>query len=150
MKLLPNKFPSISRIITENKLIKSASKSWSIFANNGKTKKTIAYSSIFLTLILIVILLGLLIFVSFNFSQNLEKYISLNNQRTQIQSKINFWNSITQKYDGYPDAYFNIAVLYFELSDFRNARRYFDKALLLNPDYKQAKKLDLNLKELGY
>jgi hypothetical protein len=71
------------------------------------------------------------------------------NQRQQIQYKINFWQSIAQKYNGYKDAYFQIAVLQYQLGDVRSAKQENTKALLLDPNFNDAKKLDSLLKKIN-
>lgn len=149
MKLL-YKFPSFSRIITENKDFQKLQKNWIKLSNQHKLGKTYAYFSVFLTLLISFVLIISIIFVIFDFSQNFTKYQELNVKRQEISSKINFWKSIASKYSGYPDAYFNIAVLYFELNDFKNSRAYLNSTLILNPDYKSAANLDKSLKEKGY
>lgn len=144
------KFPSISRVITENKRLQNLRKKWIKFLNQYKVSKIYAYFSLFLTLLISLVLIVSIIFVVFDFSQNFTKYQELNAKRQEISSKINFWKSIASKYSGYPDAYFNIAVLYFELNDLQNSRVYLDRTLMLNPNYKNALELDKSLKEKGY
>ena len=130
MKLL-KQFPSNSRIITE-------------------LKSFYIYISVLLSAVVILVLVILTGFVAYNFSQNFVKFQVLNSQKNQIEGKISFWNSIADKYPGYADAYFNIAILYYEISDFQNSRSYLEKTLVLNPDYKGANKLDSNLRTKGY
>jgi tetratricopeptide (TPR) repeat protein len=150
MKKLPNKLPSNYRIITENPVITKSSKKWSNLKAKPKVQKTVSLASLILTLVLIVILASLTIFLTFKFSQNLDKYTNLANKREIIVGKINFWKSINSRYDGYADAYLNISSLYFQLKDYKNARNYIDTALLLNPDSKEASVLDNKLKKIGY
>lgn len=133
-------FPSIYRTITEKLRFKP-------LANLGKFY---TYTSIVLTFIVVILLLGLMVFVSFEFGQNFTKYQNLHMQRQDLKSKINFWNSVSEKYDGYPDAYLNLANLYFQLNDFKNAKKYLDIALLLNPDLDKALILEERLKRNDY
>lgn len=133
-------FPSIYRTITEKLHFKPS----------AKLSKLYAYISIVLTFIIVIFLLGLMVFVSFELGQNFTKYQNLHAQRQDLKSKINFWNSIAEKYDGYPDAYLNLANLYFQLNDYENAKNYVDKALLLNPDLDKALVLEERLKRVDY
>ena len=126
------KFPSIYRIITEKLHLKPSAKSTKFYA----------YLSVVLTFIVVILLLGLMAYVSFEFGQNFTKYQNLHTQRKDLESKINFWHSISEKYSGYPDAYLNLSNLYFQLNDFENARKYINKALFLNPDLNEAKILE--------
>lgn len=128
-------FPSIYRTITEKLHLKASS----------KLTKSYAYLSVILTLIVVIVLLGLMVFVSFELGQNFTKYLNLHTQRQDLKSKINYWNSISEKYDGYPEAYLNLANLYFQLNDFENAHKYVNKALFLNPDLDKALVLEEKL-----
>ena len=134
------KFPSIYRIITEKLKYKPS----------NKLTKFYAYFSILLTFIVIISLVILIIFISIDLGQNFTKYQSLDAQRKDLISKINFWNSIAEKYTGYPDAYLNISSLYFQLDDLSNARKYINKTLLLNPDYEKARQLEEKINQKGF
>jgi len=134
------KFPSIYRTITEKLNYKPS----------VKLTKFYAYFSILLTFIVIISLVILIIFISIDFGQNFTKYQSLDTQRKDLISKINFWNSIAEKYTGYPDAYLNISSLYFQLDDLGNARKYINKTLLLNPDYEKARQLEEKINQKGF
>lgn len=133
-------FPSIYRTITEKLHFKPST----------KLRRFYAYVSIVLTFIVVILLLGLMVFVSFEFGQNFTKYQNLHAQRQDLKSKINFWKSVSEKYDGYPDAYLNLANLYFQLNDYKNAKKYLDIVLLLNPNLDKALVLEEELKRKDY
>ena len=135
---LPNKFPSISRFITEKAHVKPL--------NKAKAQKVYAYILVALTLAAAVVLLALTSFVGYNLSISYIKYQNLQSQRQQIYSKINFWKSIAEKYTGFPEAYFNIAVLYYEVGELETSQTYLTQTLLLNPNYPNAQKLENKLK----
>jgi len=63
-------------------------------------------------------------------------------QRQQIQDKINFWQSIADKYEGYKDAYFQMAILDYNLGNFKKAKLDDQKALTLDPNFEDAKNLN--------
>lgn len=139
-------FPRIYRFITEKTSFPKIKKQWIKLSNQSKSKKIYTYTSIVLTLLLILFLISLTGFLVFKFTKNYQEYSKLQAQRSQIYGKINFWNSIAGKYPGYPDAYFNIAVLYYQVGEFGNSQKFLNKTLLLNPNYKDAKKLEEKLK----
>lgn len=145
-KHLALQFPRIYRFITENKFLQKLKKKRIKLSNQSKLKKFYIYASIALTLLLIIFLVLLTGFLIFKLTNNYQKYYALQAQRSQIYSRINFWNSIADKYPGYPDAYFNIAVLYYKVGDLGNSQKFLNKTLLLNPNYKDAKKLGDKLK----
>jgi tetratricopeptide (TPR) repeat protein len=59
-----------------------------------------------------------------------------------LQSKANFWQAIIDKYDGYKDAYFQKALLEYNLGQIDKAKEDNAKALLLDPNFTDAKKLE--------
>jgi tetratricopeptide (TPR) repeat protein len=130
-------FPSIYRRITERL---SFNLSW-----QPKLSKTtvlvLASTSILISLILVV---GIVVFGS-NTYQNFNQVIQINNQRQGLQSKINFWQAIIDKYDGYKDAYFQKALLEYSLGQIDKAKEDNTKALLLDPNFEDAKKLEMVL-----
>lgn len=134
------KFPSIYRTITEKLNYKPS----------NKLTKFYSYFSILLTFIVVIFLVILIIFISIDFGQNFIKFQALQTQRKDLISKINFWNSIADKYTGYPDAYLNISSLYFQLDDLSSARKYINKTLLLNPDYEKARQLEEKISQKGF
>lgn len=131
-------FPSISRIITENNFILRLNKSWKSFFAKTQVKKGVLIISGVLTFLLILVLSMGIILLSFNIYKNINKVRNINSQREDLQSQINFWTSVTNKYPGYKDAYFRIAVLEYNLGDFKKAEMYNSKALVLDPNYKDA------------
>jgi tetratricopeptide (TPR) repeat protein len=62
-----------------------------------------------------------------------------------MQSKINFWQSIADKYEGYKDAYFQMAVLDYQLGNLQKAKSENKKALSLDPNFTDAQKLEVVL-----
>jgi len=127
-------FPSIYRRITENP---SFSLSWQ--AKLSKiTFLALASVSILISLILIV---GI-VFFGTKVYQSSSQIVKIANQRQDLQSKANFWQSIVDKYDGYKDAYFQKALLEYNLGQIDKAKEDNTKALLLDPNFSDAKKLE--------
>lgn len=139
IKNLNPQFPRIYRRITE----------WTLF-NKTNLKKTYAYTSILLTFFVVLLLFVLVGFLVIKFVGNYNKHLDLKSQRGNLYSKINFWNSISEKYPGYAEAYFNIAVLYYQLNDLKNARTYLSKTLIFDPNYSYAPLLSEELVKRGY
>jgi hypothetical protein len=110
-------FPNIFRTIPENKV-----------------------SFVLISPLIIVLLLFVLILCKDIYS-NAIILLSIANKKAEIKSKINFWKSIADKYDGYKDAYFQIAVLEYSLGNFSLSKQFVNKAFLLDPDFDNAKRL---------
>jgi hypothetical protein len=128
---LIQQFPNIFRIIPESKLVKKV-----------LTSKAVFYLA---TVFALCISLGFIIgitFVSVSIHRNTVIVISEITKKQEIQKQINFWQSVADKYQGYKDAYLQIAVLEYNLGDLGKARQANNKALLLDPNFEDAKKLE--------
>lgn len=82
-----------------------------------------------------------------SFYQKAAEYRKISLERKNTEEKINFWKSIANKYEGYKDAYFQIALLEFRLGNIKNALEYNKKALFLDPNFEDSKKLQILLEE---
>lgn len=119
-------FPRIYRLITEKPLIKNVFK----------------FFAVVLILISVFILTISIAYFTVKFYKNFSELKNLNLKRQNLENQANFWESVAQKYDGYKDAYFRVAVTEYQLGNFQKARDYNEKALLLDPNYSDAKKLE--------
>jgi tetratricopeptide (TPR) repeat protein len=127
-------FPNIYRFITERISFRL---SWR--PKLGKiTFLVLASISILISLVLAtgIIISAVIIY------QNLNQTVQINNQRQDLQSKANFWQSISDKYDSFKDAYFQKALLEYKLGQIDKAKEDNLKALLLDPNFEDAKKLE--------
>lgn len=131
-------FPNIYRFITESALLKNLKKHKFRLLNQPKI------NNFLVLLIVIVLTFGVMLF-SVKIYKSLTYYRQISLERQNLQSQINFWKSIRQKYDGYADVYFRIAVLEYRLGNFNQAFEYNQKALFFDPNFKDAKKLELLL-----
>jgi tetratricopeptide (TPR) repeat protein len=139
-KALPVKkpqFPNIYRRITERLSFKLA---W----QPKLSKITVLVLASISLLISLVLVAGIVVFTVKTY-QNMNQAIQINNQRQTLQGKINFWQSIIDKYDGYKDAYFQKALLEYNLGQIQKAKEDNLKALLLDPNFEDAKKLEMAL-----
>jgi tetratricopeptide (TPR) repeat protein len=127
-------FPNIYRFITERLSFRL---SW-----QPKLSKfaflALASASILISFVLVV---GIGFF-GLKTYQNLNQVMQISNQRQNLQGKANFWQSIINQYDGYKDAYFHKALLEYNLGQFDKAKEDNSKALLLDPNFTDAKKLE--------
>jgi len=97
-------------------------------------------------LISLVLVIGIAFFAVKTY-QDLTQVAQINSQRQNLQGKANFWQAIIDKYDGYKDAYFQKAVLEYNLGQITKAKDDNQKALLLDPNFADAKKLETVLEE---
>jgi tetratricopeptide (TPR) repeat protein len=130
-------FPNIYRRITERL---SFSLSWQAKLDK-KPGTLLTLASILFSMVLIV---GIVIF-GLKIYQNFSLALALNMQRQNLQSEINFWQSVTAKFDGYKDAYFQKALLEYNLGQIQQAKLDNLKALQLDPNFEDARKLEVVL-----
>src|ERR1035437_6682929 len=115
-------FPNISRFITERGIFKKLPKLTISLSLQSKLKKFIVIFPATMVFVAIFILTIGISFFSVKVYQNYQKITQINAQRQQIQGKINFWQSIADKYTGFKDAYFQMAILDYQLGNFKKAR----------------------------
>ncbi|MBI2031588.1 MAG: tetratricopeptide repeat protein [Candidatus Levybacteria bacterium] len=124
------KFPRIYRFITEAPVIKHLK----------KFQKRLIVAG-FLTALFI----GGIVYVSLDLYRNLRNKTELERERESIVNQIKNWQSITEEYKGYRDAYFQLAILEYRLKNFDKSREYLQKTLSLDPNFKEGRELELIL-----
>jgi tetratricopeptide (TPR) repeat protein len=139
---LASQFPSIYRRITEKLAFKKVPRIKFSLPLQSKLDKIPLSLKISIALaVIIVLVIGIGIF-GLRTYQDYAKTQQILAQRQQIQSKINFWQSIADKYEGYKDAYFQMAILDYQLGNWQKAKLENKKALSLDPNFEDAKKLE--------
>jgi len=127
-----NKFPKIFRFITEQKYFKRIKKhQWRLI--------TAGFVS--------AIILGAIVIVGADSYKNYQENKRLSEKRENIETQIKFWKSINQKYPGFRDSYFELAILEYQLKDFSKSREYLKEVLRLDPNFKSGRKLESILNE---
>lgn len=137
--------PNISRIITERGVFKKNLRLSFSLSLQPKLKKFLVIFAAMAVFVVMVVLTAGIAFFTVKVYQNYQQIAQINAQRQQIQGKINFWQSIADKYDGYKDAYFQMAILDYSLGNFKKAKIENQKALTLDPNFDDAKNLKVAL-----
>ena len=138
-------FPNIYRIITERGVFRKRFKLTFSLNLQPKLKKfLVIFSAIIMFVVMVLLAIGIGFF-GVKVYQDYQQINKINAQRQQIQGKINFWQSIADKYDGYKDAYFQMAILDYNLGNFKKAGLENQKALTLDPNFEDAKNLKVVL-----
>lgn len=117
-----SKFPRIYRRITEKK-------TWFIVVS-------------------VVIGLATLI-VGADLQKNIQKKQSLEKERTRTTKDIEYWEKTIEEYKDFRDAYFQLAVLNYQLGNFAKAKSFLQKTLELDPNFEAARELEQILKSSG-
>lgn len=112
------KFPNISRFIPEK-------------VNEG-----------YVFVIIIIFIFTSALVVGFDLYQNLSLERKLVRQGSEIQRKLIFWENEAKKHPNYRDAYFNLALINFQLKNFDSSKNYLKKALDIDPNFEKGRRLE--------
>ena len=63
-------------------------------------------------------------------------------QRQAIAVEMQFWQGIIKTYPNYRDGYFRLATLEYELGNRNKAKEYVQKALELDPNFEEGRRLE--------
>lgn len=121
-------FPNIYRFIAEH-----FKKSAKFMANTHKHEG-------FWVGILAGILGIAIVYVSLDINKNLLKKQKAEAERVKIFSEIKFWENTVQKYKGYRDAYFKLALLEYKIGNLEKSNYYLQKTLEIDPNFEPALK----------
>ena len=120
-KTKPQKFPNISRFITES-------------------KKGVGIVILFFLLFSAIIVSGV---QAYNHFQQRQQVLG---DRAELLSKVIYWETVVKTYKGYRDGYFQLAVLHYQLGNKGKANMYLQEALKLDPNFEEGRKLEQMLK----
>lgn len=135
MKKVVKEFPKIYRVITE-RFKKS-------FKKNSRVFKKIKFQWL---VILYVVTAFLILILSFDLLSSLQKQKEINFERTKIESEIKLWEALSAKYQGYKESYYELALLNYRIGQIDKAKFYVNKALYIDPNFSEAKNLQMILK----
>lgn len=123
------KFPKIYRFITETDR-------W--FCRMGERSFWIPTISV---LTIVGLLFGAFMLVE---SRGVKDELSL--KRVGLMAAAQEWEETKQKFPGYRDAYFALAVLYYQLGEREKARENLDRALEIDPNFEGGREMEKLLK----
>jgi hypothetical protein len=120
-----SQFPNIYRFITEYPLPDK-------YLFYGK----VLVSSFFSGVLVIGIALQVMFFV-----QNRQETSRVVAEREQVVGEAKYWETMADKYKGYRDIYYHMAVLKYRLGDANASKTYVKKALELDPNFEEGRVL---------
>lgn len=129
MKKKPaKKSPSFYRNIPER---------FSIFTK--KNKRVLSSLKFEILVFLYAVMILFIILLVFDLFSNMQRQKKVNFQREKIESEIKLWQDIASKFKNYKEAYYQLAVLEYELGDKEKAKYYLDKSLYIDPNFDKAR-----------
>ncbi|MBI2032276.1 MAG: hypothetical protein HYT09_01380 [Candidatus Levybacteria bacterium] len=94
-----------------------------------------------LILVALVIVVFCLFIVSLDFLRNIFLLDDRIEKKEKLIEERIFWENVVKKYPDYRDGYFNLAILEYRLQDFNKTEEYLNKALRLDPNFDEARRL---------
>jgi tetratricopeptide (TPR) repeat protein len=88
-----------------------------------------------------------IIVVSLNLYSGYQSQKDLENQKRQISANLIFWQNEIKERPNYRDGYFSLALLYYQLKDYKNSSDSLEKAMEIDPNFEKGKELRQILKE---
>ena len=87
-------------------------------------------------------LLVLTFFVFAIFLKNINDYRLQQKEKGDLVKKAEFWKNVTVDKLDYRDAFFEVALYEYRLKDYDSSKLYLQKALTLDPNFKEGKMLE--------
>lgn len=129
-KFPAGQFPKNFRFITDNII--------SRYIHKHRKRFLIGFTTLLILLAIATVSLDAYL----NYKEN-KRFIQ---ERARIGKEIKFWQSTVDRFPNYRDAYFELALLHYQLKDFGKARKYLGQTLKLDPNFKEAHVLESKLK----
>lgn len=86
--------------------------------------------------------LAMLIKPSKELRQNLEDIIALQTKPDLLKQKLLLWQNVTQEKPGFRDAFFQEAIIFYQLKRFKEAKSVLQKVFELDPNFEPGRKLE--------
>ncbi|MGH7204075.1 MAG: tetratricopeptide repeat protein [Candidatus Levyibacteriota bacterium] len=126
----------------KQKLPKSSAKTVALFPSNFRFITEYSFSDaqsrnikIGLVSIVSLLLIALIFVQGVVIWYNMQQREVIAHQRGQLQQEVQYWKGIADKYKGYRDVYYRIALLQYRLGNTQESQQYVKKALELDPNF---------------
>lgn len=83
-----------------------------------------------------------IIIVGLDLGKNLSEKQKINQGKEKVLSEVKFWQEVSQKYKGYRDAYFKLALLEYQLGNTEKSRTYLKEVYSLDPNFEKGRELE--------
>jgi len=82
-----------------------------------------------------------IVLVSLSLYSNYQEKLQLSGERARIQKELDFWKGRAAEKPSYRDAYFSLALLYYQIKDFKNSSENLEKAMEIDPNFEEGREL---------
>lgn len=96
---------------------------------------------LFAAILTAVVFLGMVIYAAAQLSSSLQGYKTAKVERDKIVYELSFWEQVVRSHPDYRDAYFKMALLRYQLGDKVSSKGYLQKAMEIDPNFEEGKKL---------
>lgn len=140
-KVKPHKFFKKKGQPEQKHEIKESFKFPSIFRIIPAKRKSILFGLLFLSLYTLLSFAGVRTYLHY---KEREKVLV---ERKIVVAKIAYWQKVVAGRSGYRDGYFQLAVLEYQLGKNTDAKTYLDKAMQIDPNFEDGRRLEKVLNE---
>lgn len=138
--------PSISRPITEKYLLAIKTTAYQLqkigkATWDGFYSFFLAYSMVFLGMISVALLVVVIV-QGITFYALWQEKQALTSTREKLLGEKVYWEGVVQKYKGYRDGYFQLALVEYRLKNKEKAKEYLHEVFLLDPNFEEGRKLE--------
>lgn len=88
-----------------------------------------------------VCLLAAIVVVSLDLSSNYKLSRELDQEKRNSASNLAYWQNQVNEKPNYRDAYFSLALIYYQIKDFKNSQENLEKAMSLDPNFEKGEEL---------
>jgi tetratricopeptide (TPR) repeat protein len=90
----------------------------------------------------LVVMLFAILLISLDIYLNFQKQKNLTNEKFRVIREISFWENETVARSNYRDGYMNLALLNFQVKNFKEARSNLKKVFELDPNFEKGRQLE--------
>lgn len=96
----------------------------------------------------LVIMLFAISLIGLNIYLNFQKQKNLTNEKFRVIREISFWENEVARHSNYRDGYMSLALLNFQVKNFKEARNSLKKIFELDPNFEKGRELEKLLDSL--
>lgn len=95
----------------------------------------------------IICVLIALVVVSFDLYSNYKLQRELKAEKVKVVKDLAYWQKQVGEKPSFRDGYFSLAVIYYQLKDFKNSSENLEMAMSIDPNFEKGKELRMLLEE---
>ncbi len=116
------------------------------FPINSRKITEIIHSDHLVFLTGLICLIAALVVIGIDLNSNYKLDKQFEKEKGESASNLVFWQNQVKEKPNYRDAYFSLALVYYQIKDFKSSSENLEKAMDLDPNFEKGKELEEILK----